>query len=144
MRPCDVVVEKVNKPNFSGLWQANLRKSHMRAPAPGTLMMKIAHGEDALRQAILITRPDGTQDRHVVAYSMTDAETVTEVRGAPLRSRVRWNGAEMVVESAFGASVFRDCWWLSEDGQTLTMEHRDDAIAGQKTVLELISDAAHG
>lgn len=133
----------MNRRNFSGLWQANLRKSRIRAPAPAMLMMKIAHGEDTLRQAVLIRRPNGTQDRQVVAYSMADAATVTEVRGAPVSLRVRWNGPEMVIESSYGASVFRDYWSLSDDGQTLTMEHRDDAMAGQTTVLELISDAAH-
>jgi hypothetical protein len=31
---------------------------------------------------------------------------------------------------------FRDHWFLSNDAQTLTMEHRDDDLAGQISVLE--------
>jgi hypothetical protein len=33
---------------------------------------------------------------------------------------------------------FRDHWSLSPGGQILTMEHRDDDLAGQMTVLEKI------
>jgi hypothetical protein len=126
----------VIQPNFSGLWQANLNKSHISAPPPAKLMMKIAHGEDDLRQAVLITRSNGTQERQVLTYSMTGALSVTELRGLPLKLRVRWNGPEMVIEATYGESVLRDCWSLSEDGLTLTMAHRDDAMAGQITVLE--------
>jgi hypothetical protein len=31
---------------------------------------------------------------------------------------------------------FCDYWSLSPNGQTLSMEHRNDDLAGQKTVLE--------
>jgi hypothetical protein len=31
---------------------------------------------------------------------------------------------------------FRDCWSLSPNGQILTMEHRDDDLAGQIAVLQ--------
>jgi hypothetical protein len=124
------------QPNFSGLWQGDLSKSHMGEPLPAKLMMKIAHGEEDLRQSILIERSDGTHDRRVFSYSMTGAQSVTELRGLPLKSRVLWNGPEMVIEATYGESVLRDYWSLSEDLLTLTMAHRDDVLAGQITVLE--------
>ena len=124
--------------NFSGLWQANLSRSRMAGPAPSKIMVKIAHGEDVLTQEVVITRQNGEQNRQVVSFSMTDPESVTELRGVPLRIRVRWNGPEMVIESTYSGTVFRDYWSLSTDGQVLTMEHRDDAIAGQVTVLERV------
>jgi hypothetical protein len=126
----------VIRPNFSGLWQANLLKSRSSAPAPAKLMMKIAHGEDDLKQAVLVTRSNGTQERQVLTYSMTDEQLATELRGSPIKLRVRWNGPEMVIEATYGESVFRDYWSLSDDGRTLTMAHRDDPMAGQITVLE--------
>ena len=33
---------------------------------------------------------------------------------------------------------FCDCWSLSSDGQTLTMEHRNDDLAGQLTILDRV------
>jgi hypothetical protein len=126
----------MTQPNFSGLWQANLDKSHLSAPPPAKLMMKIAHGDDDLRQAVLVTRSDGTQERQVLTYSMTGAQSDIELRGLPLKLRVQWNGPEMVVEATYGERALRDYWSLSDDGLTLTMAHRDDALAGQMTVLE--------
>jgi hypothetical protein len=83
--------------NFSGLWHADLSKCRMSEPLPAKLMMKIAHGEDDLKQAMLIERSNGTHDRRVVSYSMTGAQSVIEARGFPLKFRVLWNGLEMVI-----------------------------------------------
>jgi hypothetical protein len=33
---------------------------------------------------------------------------------------------------------FRDYWFLSSDGRTLTMEHRDDDLRGQITLFERV------
>jgi hypothetical protein len=124
------------QPNFSGLWQADLSNSHMSEPPPAKLMMKIAHGEEDLRQAILIEWSNGTHDRQVLTYSMTGAQSITELRGLPLKSKVLWNGPEMVIEATYGESVLRDYWSLSKDRLTLTMAHRNDILAGQITVFE--------
>ena len=128
----------MNLSNFSGLWQANLSRSVIAGPAPSKIMMKIAHDEDVLTQEIVITHQNGEQSRQAVSFSMTLPESTAELRGMPLRIRVRWKGSAMVIESTYGGNVFRDYWSLSEDGQVLTMEHRDDAIAGQVTVLERV------
>jgi hypothetical protein len=130
----------MTQPNFSGLWEANLDKSHIRAPLPAKLMMKIAHGEEDLKQAVLVTRPDGTQERQVFTYPMTGVPSDTELHGLPLKVRTQWNGPEMVIEASFGGTTLRDYWVLSDDGRTLTMTHRDDALAGQTTVLERADD----
>jgi hypothetical protein len=101
-------------------------------------MMKIAHGEDVLTQEVVITHQNGEQNHQAVSFSMTDPESTTELRGVPLKVRVQWNGPEMVIESTYSGNVFRDYWSLSDNGQVLTMEHRDDAIAGQVMVLERV------
>ena len=125
--------------NFSGLWQANLDKSRIAGPMPSKIMMKIAHDDDVLNQAVLTTRNTGEQNRLAASFSMIAAESTTELNGVPLRSRVRWSGRELVIELTYNGNLFRDYWSLSEDGQVLTMEHRDDAIAGQITVLERLA-----
>jgi hypothetical protein len=62
------------------------------------------------------------------------------LNGQTIRGKACWVGNELVIESwmQFGDRElhFRDCRSLTENGQTLVMEHRDDALAGQATVLE--------
>jgi hypothetical protein len=122
--------------NFSGLWQANLGKSRIAGPAPAKVTMKIEHGENVLSQEVVITHHNGEESRQAVSVSMIDPESTWELRGMTVTVRVRWNGPELVVESTYNGNAFRDYWSLSEDGKVLTMEHRDDALAGQVTTLE--------
>lgn len=128
----------MDRPDFSGLWQADLEKSCIAAPKPSKLLVKIAHGDKELKQAVLITRSTGEQNRQMFTYSMSGAESTTELRGTSLKMQVRWSGAEMIVESTYGGMEFRDHWSLSDDGRTLMMEHRDDAMTGQYTVFERV------
>ena len=102
-------------------------------------MVKIAQQNSQLKQAVLLTRDNGSEVRQVFTYSLEGEETVTDLRGLPLRIKVGWNGDEMVIESHYGEKLFRDYWSLSEDGRTLTMAHRDDDMAGQATVLERVA-----
>ena len=125
--------------NFSGLWHADLSKSRITGPAPSKILIKIAHDADELRQAVLSTRVHGEQDRVAARYSMTAAETTSELHGLRMTSRVRWNGPELVIELTYAGNEFRDYWSLSDDGRVLTMEHRDDVLAGQITILERVA-----
>ena len=54
--------------------------------------------------------------------------------------RSHWTKEVLLIESWISVGgrncYFRDHWSLSPDGQILTMEHRDDDLAGQMTVLE--------
>jgi hypothetical protein len=76
----------------------------------------------------------------------TDAETSNAVGPAVARTRARWEGTELVIESwmeAAGRQVhFKDHWSLSHDGRTLTMAHRDDDLAGQISVPEKRTETA--
>lgn len=102
------------------------------------IRMKIAQQNVELKQAVLITRANGEEERQVLAYFTNGEESTAELRGLPLRLRVRWQGAEMVIEANYGEKQFRDYWSLSEDGRTLTMEHRDDDLAGQRSVFDRV------
>jgi hypothetical protein len=83
---------------------------------------------------------DGSEDRVVFRCRTTGDEITNSIHGAVLRSRSRWQGTELVIESWMNLggreNYFRDHWSLSADGQVLTMEHRNDDLAGQITVLE--------
>jgi hypothetical protein len=88
---------------------------------------------------MLISKADGGEDRVRFSALTTGEEVTKQVSGAQMRSRLRWAGRELLIESwmKLGGheAHFCDYWSLSDDGQTLTMEHRDD-LAGQVTLFE--------
>jgi hypothetical protein len=128
--------------NFSGVWKANLEKSKLFGPAPKAMRVKIEHSDPTLVEEILITKIDGSEDRVVFRCVTTGDEIINSIRSAVVRSCARWEGAELVIESWMNVgdreSYFRDHWSLSDHGQVLTMEHRNDDLAGQITMLERI------
>ena len=131
---------RVNEVNFSGIWTADLERSKLIGPRPKALLAKISHSEPQLIVEMLITKPDGGEDRLLFRGLTSGEEVVNSVQGIDVRSRSRWVGSELLIESWMKVGErrgdFRDYWSLSSDGQTLKMEHRGDDLAGQITVLE--------
>lgn len=127
------------RPNFSGSWSANIERSRFRMEPPRTLLMGIAHDEPEIRHKVLTTSKDGAERLAQLRYVVgQDIEAV--IAGTPAVVKAQWRGLELVIESRLtmqGRDIrLADCWSLSPDGSTLTMEHRDDALAGQICVLE--------
>jgi hypothetical protein len=127
-------------PNFTGTWKANLERSKLLGPIPRALLVKINHAELELNVEMLITKPDGSEDRLLFKGLTTGEEVINSVHGVEVRSRCRWKGMELLIESWMKLGErqgnFRDYWSASSDGRKLTMEHRDDDLAGQITLLE--------
>jgi hypothetical protein len=127
-------------PNFTGTWKANLEKSKLLGSALREMVVKIKHADPELLEEIVTTQVDGSEDRIVFRCLTTGDEVTNSVHGAELSSRSHWTQQVLVIESwiSVGGSncYFRDHWSLSPDGQILTMEHRDDDLAGQMTVLD--------
>jgi len=131
--------------DFSGVWKANLEKSNILSARPKAMMVKIAYSDPALLVEMVITQMNEIEDR-LAFRGLTSGEEVTNLVGTlQVRSRSRWVGTELLIESwmNFGGREghFRDYWSLSPDGGTLRMEHRDDDLAGQITVLERVIGA---
>jgi len=128
--------------NFTGVWRANLAHSSFVGPHPAALKMKIAHTGQELRQAKLITRDDGSEQKADFRCPTDGTSGMSLLNGAPVDALARWQGEELLVETWVASGVtkayFCDCWALSPDGQTLIMEHRNDALAGQRVVLEKV------
>ena len=126
--------------NFTGVWHFDRTRSKLLAPLPETIEVRITHSGSDLRQEIVITKPDGSQDRQVFTCRTTGEPGQCQLSGKPLRGTARWEGEELMIETWIERGPrelhFRDCWWLSPDGQTLFMEHRDDDLAGQRAVLK--------
>jgi hypothetical protein len=107
--------------------------------------MKIAHREPRLIQQVLLTHAGGSEQRMTFTYE-TDAETINSVGEFAVWTCARWEGRELLIESRMetpGREVhLKDYWSLSDDGQTLSMAHRDDDLAGQISVFEKSPNSA--
>jgi len=127
-------------PDFSGIWQMNLGKSTILGSKPQWMLVKIERQGANLVQDMLVKYENAAEVRIVFTYDMAGKETVNSLRGAPVRTRVHWEGSVLVIESAMKVADrevrLRDYWSLSADDQTLTMAHPDDDLAGQTSVLE--------
>jgi hypothetical protein len=126
--------------NFSGTWTANLPKSTFRTPPPTAMIAHITHEEPELDEEIVVIQTNGTESRAVLRCRTDGDQTKTQLNGDLLRGGARWDGQQLVVETwlQLGSREMYLCdrWSLSPDGQTLTMEHRDDDLAGHCTVFD--------
>jgi len=136
------VVATHARPDFTGRWKMNLKRSVLRGQAPKQILVNIEHREPHLRQEIHVTDAGGAE-RHITFAYETGAETANSVGDAVARTQARWEGEELVIESRMktpGRELhLKDHWSLSRDGKTLTMAHRDDDLAGQISILENVS-----
>lgn len=129
-------------PDFSGVWKADLQRSKLLGPQPTAVLAKIKHSREELSAELVITKPDGCEDS-LLFQGRTPGEEVTNVaQGVEMRSRLRWIGYELLIESwvnvAGRQGHFLDYWSLSSDSQTLIMDHRGDDLDGQITFLEKV------
>jgi hypothetical protein len=128
--------------DFTGTWKANLDKSKLLGSQPIALTMRITHSQTELHQEIEVTRPEGNQDRMTFTCWTNGEQEKSSLNGSPIRGSATWQGNELLIESwlklGSGELHFRDFWFLSDDRETLIMEHREDDLAGQRTVLERV------
>ena len=129
------------KPDFSGTWTADLSKSTFAGPKPASLLVVIEHRDPELRQELVITKADRSTERAVLACQIGVDGTLV-FNGSPLRGATKWVGDELVIESWVKIGdcevYFCDCWSRSPDGQRLTMEHRNDALTGQRVECQCV------
>jgi hypothetical protein len=102
------------------------------------MIAKIDHREPRLIQTVVVIDANGRRQQLTFTFTTSGEESVNRVGQGEMRTRASWEGEELLIESwlAVGGhtSVFRDYWLLSNAGDTLTMEHRDDSLAGQVAV----------
>ena len=125
--------------DFTGRWKADLSRSNLLGIVPQAMIITIAHSEPDLHQEIVVTKQDGSEQRMVFCCRTNGEPGHCRLDGQAVRGTARWQGEELVIEiwMPHGTQELYlcDCWSLSPDGQTLTMEHRQDALAGQVAVL---------
>jgi hypothetical protein len=126
-----------DKPNFSGNWKLDLAKSDFGAfPAPEKASLKVDHQDPKLNVVSSATSDMG--DQNVDLKLMTDGtETTNEVMGMPVKSKGKWDGRAVILESKFtmdsGDVAIVDRWTLSDDGKTLTLDRKWTGAAGDTT-----------
>jgi hypothetical protein len=130
-------------PNFSGVWELNLVKSHLKGSIPQRITVRNEHHENAIRQVVRVVSAPGQEQTDSFTFSTTGEATAVSFRGNAGETSARWQGSTLIVESTLtvgGRELhFRDYWSLSRDGAVLTMAHPDDELAGQVSVLERAS-----
>ena len=133
-------IDEPRRPNFSGTWIADLGRSKFLGPSPKALTVLIEQNHDSLRQELQLTRTDGTEERVIFQFRTNAGESEAMLNGKPTRNNCRWNKDELVIQTWVQIRNrelhLRDHWMLSPDGTTLSMEHRDDDLAGQLTILK--------
>lgn len=127
-------------PDFTGTWIADMSQSTFAGPKPVALRAQIDHRDPELREELLVTKADGTQDRAILMCRTTGEEGKISFNGTAIRGRASWTGDELVIESWMELGprkmYFCDCWSVSADRGTLIMDHRNDDLAGQRVVFE--------
>ena len=138
------MIPAASPPDFSGVWEMNIARSALRGPTPKRVVAIIEHREPKIIQQLLITKVDGAEQQMTFRFA-TDAETTNAIGDASGQTLAWWEGEELVVEFRMKTPsrdvCVKDHWSLSEDGQTLTMAHLDDDLAGQISVFERKSQA---
>jgi hypothetical protein len=133
-------VKNPSNSNFTGTWRANLAKSKFLSAPPSGIVIQIEHTEHHVREEVIVFKHDGLEERVVFTCSTDGHDRPATLNGQTVRGKAGWVGNELVIEAWVQAGNrelhLRDCWRLTENGRTLVMEHRDDALAGQLTVLE--------
>jgi len=132
--------------NFSGIWTADLSQSKFHSPGPtsltagpAALTVKIEHSSPTLWEEIIVGTPAGGERRSIFQCNIGEERGNAVWDGEPVRGGARWEGEELLIElwvDAGGRELhFCDYWSLTDDGQVLIMEHRNDHLDGQRTVL---------
>ncbi|HEU5404061.1 MAG TPA: hypothetical protein VFU86_22085 [Terriglobales bacterium] len=127
------------QPDFSGIWKADLTKTRLIGGSAKEIIAKIDHTDSTISVDMLFTPAHGAPYR-IAFNGPTNGEPVENVvLGVTWHSTIQWVNSELRIDSRVNQNSrqfhFRDFWSLSQDGQVLTMIHRDDDLAGQVTVL---------
>jgi len=129
--------------DFTGTWRANLAASRLRGPAPSEITVSIRHADPDLCVVMTIISADNKSAQMTFDVRTTNEANANTVLGTEWISRSRWVGRELLIESdvdhAGRTMHFRDYWSMSDDGQRLIMEHREDDLDGQITVLDRLA-----
>jgi hypothetical protein len=116
------------KPNFSGNWKMVAEKSDFGPmPAPTSYEQKIDHDDPDLKVTISQKGGRGDQTNDFV-YHTKGKETSNDMRGGQAKSKARWQGDVLMIESKLDIQgnvvTMADSYELAADGATLTFTRK--------------------
>ena len=113
------------RPNFSGVWQVDFRKSNLEIKAPTSSMFTIQH-EDPLLKLTRTHKADGYEDTFSLALSTDGTECISQKGDVEIRSTCVWRDATLCFQSRFlveGAKAENVVIYsMSEDGQEIVAD----------------------
>jgi hypothetical protein len=136
------------KPNFSGTWTLNVSKSDFgMLPGPTSRMDVVEHSDPSLKVTTKAEGPQGSQNS-VANYTIDGQEVTNEQGPMTLKSKLRWDGDNLVVDSTTNVQgndvTIKTVWTLSADGQTLTESAHLAAAALGETDQKLVFEKGTG
>jgi hypothetical protein len=131
------IVAAQTKPNFSGAWKAAIAKSDFGPmPAPQSSVSKITHEDPKLKISTTLVSDSGEITFEMV-FTTDGAENVNKMGPMEMRSKLRWEGAELIIESKAtsdrGEFKANERWSLSEDRKTLKIVRTWSGPMGEAT-----------
>jgi hypothetical protein len=132
------------KPDFTGIWRLDPKRSKLMSPPFARMLMKIAHAEPDFAQIIRVDLADGRPQLSNFRGVTGGAQFVNETPRGAWHSAATWDGDELLIESFVTMGErkfhFRDHWFRS--GPALVMQHRGGDLAGQIAWLDSAPDLA--
>ena len=114
-----------NRPDLSGVWQLNKERSQVDIHMAWA---KVEMVGSSLSISLRTFNENGTGEGFDWHFTIGAGENSNTMHGAPMKSRVQWEGDALVVQSEtlFGSDTLKtlDRWTLSEDGKVLTFREK--------------------
>ena len=114
-----VMIAAPDKPDFSGKWKLDLRKSDFGAiPQPESMTRAVEQKAADISVEQISTGPEMNV---TLKYSTDGKETSNSFMGTDYKSKAGWEGRTLVIHNNVGdGSGSVDKWTLSDDGKTFT------------------------
>src|SRR5262249_9502821 len=113
---------------FGGVWKFQPQSSKTAGSAPQSLLMSIDYEGSRLRQKLVGVDRGGREQRMEFVFDLGGVETANDLHGVAVRSRTRWDGDVLVIESSFRVSQpptemeMEERLYLSPDEHVLSLD----------------------
>lgn len=115
--------QAVAKPDFSGVWNLDLKLSRLQIPAPDSGVFRVEHQEPNFHLTRTFVTA-GKEDTWSVDFTTDGKEVVQEEKTETFRGKLTWRGNDLFLDSTItqGKRVATNqvTYHLSPDGKTLT------------------------
>ncbi|OGD11985.1 MAG: hypothetical protein A2Y86_01795 [Candidatus Aminicenantes bacterium RBG_13_62_12] len=110
-------------PDFSGVWNLNLKESLLQIPPPDSGIFRIEHKDPVFHLSRTFVRA-GREDTWEIEITTDGKEAVQEGKTETFRGRLTWQGDDLFLDStiSIGARTATNkvAYHLSNDGRRLT------------------------